>query len=52
LVGIAIDATGDIYVSDWRNDRIQKFNPERRFLTQIGLSGAAEGELTDLPGLL
>ena len=31
LWGIEIDKNGDVYVADWRNDRIQKFAPDGRF---------------------
>ena len=34
---------GDVYVSDWRNDRIQKFSREGEFLASYGEPGAAGG---------
>ena len=30
--GVAVDAGGDVYVSDWRNDRIQKFDAGGGFI--------------------
>ena len=33
--GIDIDKHGDVYVADWRNDRIQKFAPDGRFLMTV-----------------
>jgi glucose/arabinose dehydrogenase len=32
---VAVDNQGLIYVADWRNDRIQVFDPQGRFVTQI-----------------
>ena len=43
--GIDIDRNGDVYVADWRNDRIQKFTPDGRFLLKFGSTGEGEGEL-------
>lgn len=36
---------GDIFVADWRNDRIQKFDHNGEFLIQIGVSGSGPGQL-------
>ena len=30
--GIAVDSHGDIYVSDWGNNRVQMFNSEGRYI--------------------
>jgi sugar lactone lactonase YvrE len=43
--GIDLDAQGDVYIADWRNDRIQKFTPDGDFLMAFGSSGSGEGEL-------
>jgi DNA-binding beta-propeller fold protein YncE len=37
--GLAVDITGDVYVVDMGNDRVQKFDPEGRYLTQWGSAG-------------
>ena len=42
--GIAVDAAGDVYVADWRNDRIQKFDPDGSHIASWGASGQGEGE--------
>ena len=42
--GITIDSSGNFYVSDWRNDRIQKFDPDGKFLDNFGESGNGEGQ--------
>jgi tripartite motif-containing protein 71 len=33
-----------VYVADWRNDRIQKFTADGRFLMKFGSYGRGEGE--------
>ena len=33
-----------MYIADWRNDRIQKFAPDGRFLMKFGSSGSEDGE--------
>ncbi|GAJ22599.1 unnamed protein product, partial [marine sediment metagenome] len=34
-VGIVIDKNSNLYITDWENDRIQKFNSEGRLLKVI-----------------
>jgi DNA-binding beta-propeller fold protein YncE len=43
--GITLDSDGNIYVADWRNDRIQKFTAEGKFLAVFGEHGEADGQL-------
>ena len=45
--GIAIDAGGDVYVSDSRNDRVQKFDADGTYLDQWGGPGSGNGQLSD-----
>jgi tripartite motif-containing protein 71 len=45
--GIAIDAQGNIYVVDTGNHRIQKFNPNGKFLLTWGSQGVADGQFGD-----
>jgi DNA-binding beta-propeller fold protein YncE len=33
-----------VYVADWRNDRIQKFSPEGKFLMKFGSHGSGDGQ--------
>ena len=32
---VAVDQTGDIYVTDWLNHRVQVFTPELRYITTL-----------------
>lgn len=41
---LAVDATGNIYVADSRNTRIQVFSPEGLYLRTIGRKGQGPGE--------
>ncbi len=43
--GIAFDKPGDVYVADWKNDRVQKFTPDGDYLATFGGPGTGEGEL-------
>jgi hypothetical protein len=45
--GIAVDSSGNVYVADGGNNRVQKFNPIGTFLTKWGNVGTGDGELTD-----
>jgi streptogramin lyase len=42
--GIAVDGSGNVYVADWGNNRIQKFNASGAYLTQWGGSGTGDGQ--------
>ena len=46
-----VDREGDVYVSDWRNDRIQKFASRRAVLMQFGTSGTGEGQFNRPSGV-
>src|SRR5262245_28341794 len=41
--GVATDASGNVYVADSGNDRIQKFDASGTFLTTWGSSGSGDG---------
>lgn len=43
--GIAVDSSGNFYVADTGNARLQKFAPDGKFLAAIGKRGTATGEL-------
>ncbi len=42
--GAAIDAEGNLYVTDSRNSRIQKFAPDSTFITKWGREGPGDGQ--------
>ena len=49
--GIAIDKQENIYIADWRNDRIQKFDSDGNFLMKFGTTGSGEGQLNRPTGV-
>lgn len=44
ITGIAIDKEGNLFVADWENDRIQKFNPAGELVASWGSQGSGAGE--------
>ena len=46
-MGIAVDSSGNVYVVDRYNDRIQKFNSSGTFLAKLGGSGSGDGQFLD-----
>jgi len=47
--GVAIDSkTGDVYVADWGNHRIQKFTSNGTFITKWGSFGTGNGQFNRL----
>lgn len=49
--GMAIDSKGNIYVSDYANDRIQKFSSSFTFIKQWGTRGTGEGQFFHPTGI-
>jgi streptogramin lyase len=43
-VSVAVDASGNVYVSDQGNHRIQKFDSDGNLLTKWGSQGSADGQ--------
>jgi DNA-binding beta-propeller fold protein YncE len=43
-IGVAVDASGNVYVADGNNHRIQKFTGNGSYLTQWGTQGTADGQ--------
>ncbi len=41
---IAVNSSGDVYVHDARNNRIQKFNSSGQYILQWGTQGSANGQ--------
>jgi DNA-binding beta-propeller fold protein YncE len=50
-MGIAVDASGNILVSDTNNGRIEKFSPTGTFLSIIGTKGSGHGQLGEPNGI-
>lgn len=50
--GIAVDSTGNVYVGDSRNHRVQKFDSSGNYLTQWGTFGEANGEFGQILAIL
>jgi DNA-binding beta-propeller fold protein YncE len=44
LGGIAFDTAGNVYVADAGNQRVQKFGPDRAFVSSWGSAGTADGQ--------
>jgi hypothetical protein len=44
---IALDSAGNIYITDNRNCRIQKFGPAGKYLTTFGRKGQGPGEFSE-----
>jgi sugar lactone lactonase YvrE len=42
--GVAVDGSGDVYVADFYNHRIQKFDSAGNFVTKWGTSGSGDGQ--------
>jgi subtilisin family serine protease/streptogramin lyase len=42
--GIAVDSEGSVWVADYGNNRIQKFNSKGEYLSQFGSSGSGNGQ--------
>ena len=42
--GVAVDSSGNVYVADSGNNRIQKFDSNGTFITKWGSTGTADGQ--------
>jgi PKD repeat protein len=49
--GIAIDSSGNVYITDSHNHRIQKFSTSGAFLTKWGSYGSGDGEFNSPYGI-
>jgi streptogramin lyase len=49
--GVAIDSSGNLYVVDQGNNRVEKFDPEGKLLAAFGKTGTAAGELKEPRGI-
>jgi len=48
---VAIDAAGNVYVTDTGNKRVQVFDPDGQFLDQWGGFGVADGQMDEPVGI-
>ena len=44
--GMAIDSSGNVYVTHFGNSQIQKFHSNGKFITKWGSKGTADGQFT------
>ncbi len=51
VVGVVVDASGDVYVSDVGNNRIEKFDSNGNYLAQWGSTGTGNGQFNQPDGL-
>jgi sugar lactone lactonase YvrE len=49
--GVAVDASGNVYVADLAGDRIQVFSPAGAYVRKFGSSGTGDGQFTYPDGL-
>jgi streptogramin lyase len=49
--GVAVDSRGNVYVADFNNHRIQKFDSNGRYLMQWGGSGSDSGQFNGSQGV-
>jgi uncharacterized repeat protein (TIGR01451 family) len=50
--GIAVDSTGNIYVADTNNHRIQQFDSNSNFLSQWGSQGSGDSQFDSPQGIV
>lgn len=48
---LAVDDSGNVYISDQGNHRIQKFDDNGNFLASLGTSGTQQGEFISVSGI-
>jgi len=51
VLDVAADASGNVYVADIGNHRVQKFSSDGRFLTKWGSKGTDDGQFTGMGGI-
>ncbi len=49
--GVATDSSGNVYVADFDNSRVQKFSSSGTFLTKWGSFGSADGQFKSPAGI-
>ena len=49
--GVAVDASGNLYVADTKNSRIEVFDPSGNFVRAFGVKGSGDGQLNEPCGV-
>jgi DNA-binding beta-propeller fold protein YncE len=49
--GVAVDSSGNVYVTDLLNNRVEKFTGSGTFITQWGSQGSGAGQFEDPHGI-
>lgn len=49
--GTAIDGSGNLWVSDYNNGRIEKFSPAGKFVASYGTKGGGNGQFLHPTGI-
>ena len=49
--GVAVDAKGDVWVTDVKNNRVEEFNPQGEYVRQFGWEGTVAGDLKEPYGI-
>ncbi len=50
-LGVAVDASGNVWTTDSTNSRLQKFSSSGTFLAQFGSKGSGNGQFSDPRGI-
>ncbi len=50
-MGVAVDATGDVWVTDQTNNRVEKFSPTGSFIAAYGVTGSGELQFSNPAGI-
>jgi hypothetical protein len=49
--GVAVDVQGNVWVSDYQNNRIEEFSPSGSFIRTCGTKGSGEGQFNGPTGI-